>query len=280
LPQLANARLLLRLAGATDDAPYSNSVDAAIGFVVGARPSRPDSGEAGLWLSGDVLAGRERLEWIAGSANEGAVLVGNDGRVTLSWTMLMKVAGVRDSGRADAALAIANYIASDEGLLLLVQLTEGAHRYRLHVAHQAPTQGGPIPVRAGVNLDNNYDSRINPYRRTGRKLDTELPPRGYDALIGLNPEARWVNLETNRLVPAGNIAFHELAEAQAKVELGLDYLSQGPRPGAHDVAIEREWRLKAQRPERRVVVTVGPNRVLGSMEEEPAEVSLGGAKHK
>jgi hypothetical protein len=82
------------------------------------------------------------------------------------------------------------------------------------------------------------------------------------------------------MVPAGNIAFHELAEAQAKVDLGLDYLSQGPRPGAHDVAIEREWRLKAQRPERRVVVTAGPNRVLGSMEEEPADVSLGGAKHK
>jgi hypothetical protein len=281
---LASSRVLLKLVSVGDPAraPYANSVQAAIGFVLGVRTWRPDSRQSGLWLSGNVLGGRERLEWIAGSANEGAVLVGPDGRVTLSWALLMKAAGIRDAGRADAALVLANYIAMDEGLLLLVQLTEGTHRYGLHVAPQAPTQGGPIPVRAGVNLDTNFDSRINPYRRTGRKLDTELPPSGFDALIGLNPDARWLNLGANMLVPAGNIAFHELAEAQAKVALGLDYLSQGSQPGAHDLAIEREWRLKAQRPERRVVVTAGPNRVLGSLEEERVESSssMGGAKHK
>jgi hypothetical protein len=58
-----------------------------------------------------------------------------------------------------------------------------------------------------------------------------------------------------------------MAEANAKLELGLDYLGDTNRPGAHDVALQREQRLKSQRPMSGVVITAGSNRVLRSEEE-------------
>lgn len=63
------------------------------------------------------------------------------------------------------------------------------------------------------------------------------------------------------------IIFHELAEAHAKLDLGLDYLESGSELGAHAVALERERRLKSQRPEAGIIVTAGSNRVLRSKEE-------------
>jgi hypothetical protein len=64
------------------------------------------------------------------------------------------------------------------------------------------------------------------------------------------------------MVPPGSIAFHELAEAHAKLDFQLDYLNQGVIPGAHDIAIEREERLIFQRPFTEVVGTKGGNRAL------------------
>jgi hypothetical protein len=127
--------------------------------------------------------------------------------------------------------------------------------------------GANAEVGGSINLDNNYDSRINPYRRNGKKLDTELPPAGFDSLVAMNPIALWFNLETSSLVPAGHITFHELAEAQAKLDLNLDYLAQGARPGAHNLALVREQILKRQRPFSDVIVTYGSNRVLRTEEE-------------
>ncbi|MFY9573836.1 MAG: hypothetical protein WAV20_20750, partial [Blastocatellia bacterium] len=126
----------------------------------------------------------------------------------------------------------------------------------------APTSGKDIQVTGSVNIDINYDSRINPYRKNSRKLDFERPPEGFDSLVALNPVARWFNLTTNAMVPVGEITFHELAEAYAKLEQGVDYLDQGSRPGAHTLALERERRLQSQRPEADIVMTVGSNRVL------------------
>jgi hypothetical protein len=174
---------------------------------------------------------------------------------------------VDDVPLIEAPLAVTNYIYSNEGLLLLVQLTQARHRYRLHIARQAPTRGAEVEVTGGLNLDNNFDSRINPHRRSGTKLDNERPPDGFDSLVAINPVACWFNQLTNQVVPAGHIIFHEMAEAHAKLELGLDYLGDAGRPGAHDVALQREQRLKSQRPMSGVVITAGSNRVLRSEEE-------------
>jgi hypothetical protein len=225
----------------------------------------PDN-RSGLWLSGDIAEGLSRLRWIAGSGNAELVNVDSDGHVRLDKKLLASAAGLRESNVEDPLKAL-NYLTSNDGLLLLVQVTEGRFRYLLHVGRQAPTAGRAVETTGSINLDNNIDSRINPYRKNGKKLDEERPPHGFDSLIGLNPIARWFNLSTNSWVQGGEIVFHEIAEAHAKLEFGLDYLDQGLRLGAHATALQRETRLKSQRPDADIVVTIGSNRLLRTEEE-------------
>jgi hypothetical protein len=220
----------------------------------------------GLWISGDTAKGLERLQWIVGEENLGLTKLDADGRVKLDKRLLAKAAGLRGT-RVEDPLRAVDYISSNEGLLLLVEVTQGRYRYLLHIGRQAPTSGKSVQTAGSINLDNNVDSRINPYRKNGRKLDGERPPEGFDSLIGLNPVARWFNLRTNCWVQAGEIVFHEIAEAYAKLELGLDYLDHGSRPGAHAIALERELRLKSQRPGAYIVMTAGSNRLLRTEEE-------------
>lgn len=228
--------------------------------------SESRSRHGGLWVSGDCEEAMARLRYIIGDKTE-LITLSDNGAVHINHRLLADAAGANDVAASDAPLRIAEYITANEGLLLLVQLTEGAHRYLLHIARRAPAMAGIIDVVGGVNLDNNYDSRINPYRRNGRKLDIECPPKGFDSMVAINPVARWFNLRANEFVSAGQITFHELAEAHAKVVLNLDYLEQDNRPGAHNLALEREERLKAQRPSANVVLTLGSNRLLKSEEE-------------
>jgi hypothetical protein len=132
----------------------------------------------------------------------------------------------------------------------------------LHIGRRAPTEAGDVIVQSCLNLDNRFDSRINPRRRNGVKLMNEQPPRGFDSVVAINPSTQWLNLMTNRMVPPGNITFHELAEAHARVEFGFDYLGQGSCPGAHDTALEREAKLFSQRPLSDTVITRGDNRIV------------------
>jgi hypothetical protein len=220
----------------------------------------------GLWLTGDTTEGLSRLRWIAGEENAGLITLDEGGRVQLNRRMLARAAGL-GAVRAEDPLQVADYIVSNEGLLLLVQLAEGSYRYLLHIGNQVPTRGRNVEVQGGINLDNNFDSRINPYRKHGKKLDEERPPEGFAALVGLNPVAQWFNLSTRGWVQVGEITLHELAEAHAKVALGLDYLEQGSSPGAHSLALERERRLKSQRPDEDIVLTAGSNRVLRTQQE-------------
>ena len=243
--------------------PRDDPVGLAFRSIVADSSARK---RGGLWITGDRAEALARLAWILGIERPEIFSVASDGRVQLNISLLAEVAGINRVSPSSAPLVMLDYIMSNEGLLLLVQLTEGSHRYRLHIGREAPTFGGQVTVAGGLNLDNNFDSRINPYRRHGLKLDQERPPDGFDSLVAINPVARWYNLRATRFVPDGHIIFHELAEAYAKLQLGLDYLSQGGRAGAHGAALERERRLKSQRPDT-VVVTAGPNRVLRSEEE-------------
>jgi sporulation related protein len=232
--------------------------------------ARTSSGEpktrGGLWVTGDTAEGLSRLRWILGEENAGLIKLDIDGRVKLDKEMLARVAGLGEA-RVEDPLRLVDYISSNEGLLLVVQLLKGSYRYRIHIGRQAPTLGKDVQITGSINVDNNFDSRINPYRKNGKKLDCERPPEGFDSLVALNPIARWFNLSTNAMVPVGEITFHELAEAYAKLEQGFDYLEQGSRQGAHALALERERRLKTQRPEADIVLTAGSNRVLRTEQE-------------
>jgi len=243
--------------------PRPDPVSLAFRLVAGELQtvSSAPAQRGGLWISGDTAEGLERLRWIVGEENVELIKLDADGRVKLDKRLLAKAAGLREA-RVEDPLRAVDYISSNEGLLLLVEVTQGRYRYLLHMGRQAPTSGRSAETLGSINLDNNIDSRINPYRKNGRKLDSERPPQGFDSLIGLNPIARWFNLRTNCWVQSGQIVFHEIAEAYAKLELGLDYLDHGLRSGAHAIALERELRLKSQRPGADIVMTAGSNRLL------------------
>jgi hypothetical protein len=217
----------------------------------------------GLWLTGDVDEGLARLRWIAGPGREDLLSADSAGRVHLDAAKLALAAGVNRAS-ADAPLAVAGFITSDEGLLLLVQVTQGSKRYQLHLGKRAPTFDASVEVGSSINLDNGFDSRINPARKNRQKLGNERPPAGFDCLIAINPSAHWAKVTTGRLVPDGVVTFHELAEAYSKVEQGLQYLADGSRPGAHSIAIEREIKLQSSTIRSGVVLTAGINRVFKS----------------
>jgi SPOR domain len=248
--------------------PRPEPVALAFRLIVGETRPRPlpSRDRGGLWLTGDTAEGLERLKWIVGEENAELVKLDNDGRVQLDRRLLAKAARL-DGSHVEDPLQVAYYISANEGLLLLVQLAEGGYRYLIHVGRHVPTRGKTVEITGSINLDRNFDSRINKYRKDGRKLDEEQPPEGVDSLVGLNPIARWFNLGTNCWVQSGEILFHELAEAYAKLEFGLDYLEHGSEPGAHALALERERRLQSQRPDAHIVMTVGSNRVLRTQAE-------------
>ena len=252
----------------TETIPRPEPVALAFRLIIGETRARPLPlpDRSGIWLTGDIAEGLERLQWIVGDENAELVKVDHDGRVQLDRRLLAKAAGL-DRSQVEDPLRVANYISSNEGLLLLVQLAEGRYRYRIHIGRQIPTRGKSVEITGSINLDKNFDSRINRYRKDGRKLDSEQPPEGFDSLVGLNPVARWFNLSSNYWVQSGEILFHELAEAYAKLELGLDYLERGSEPGAHALALDREGRLKSQRPGAHIVMTAGSNRVLRTQAE-------------
>jgi hypothetical protein len=218
--------------------------------------------KGGLWLSGDLPDALARLQWIVGPENAELLTLEGDGEVKIDAGRLAKTARIEESYWGEAAGLLATYIFANEGLLLLLQITRSPHRYLLHIGRRAPTEAGEVTVTSALNLDNKFDSRINPRRRNWAKSMTERPPRGFDSIVAINASTRWLNMRTNLLVPPGNITFHELAEAYARVEFEFDYLTLGSCPGAHDTAVEREERLLSQRPFSNAVITKGINRIL------------------
>ncbi len=243
--------------------PRGGPIRLALQDVLGV--AQPASG--GLWVTGDAEEALERLRWMAGDDNASLVSLGADGKVRLHLEPLLDKACPSCVDVSGAALLLANAISTNEGLLLLAQLTLGPDRYQLHIGPSVNINGSIVPVYGSINLDNKYDRRINPGRQDGKKLPWERPAAGVDSLVVINPAARWLNLDTNRLVSTGAIAFHELAEAYAKVHLNVEYLESEGQPGAHDLAVARELKLLSERTASEVVVSAGLNRVFKSERE-------------
>jgi len=240
-----------------DSIPRPDPTLTALNDLVPRKPRE----DGGLWVRGDFDAAISTLQWIVGEENSDVISVESDGRVTLNTGALLWLSRA-DRVRSGQDLVVADYLKSNEGLYLVTQLTRASSRYCLYIGHRLPTAGGDVPLPGSINLDNNFDRRLNPYRKNGIKLALERPPDGFDAISGINPIAVWFNIDSDRLVPEAMIVFHELAEALAKVEYGLEYLPVGLRPGAHDIALERELKLSSQRRRAGVITTTGSNRVF------------------
>jgi len=138
-------------------------------------------------------------------------------------------------------------LTKNEGAALLNDVISSKNTYGLTVGSSVETLGGQlslIPTRENTatmaNLDNNPDAR---YRKG--KTDKDKPPKGVDDQIGINYDYRDKNSKSTtelKQAPNWTTTFHELAEAYAKVEDGKQYAQ------AHQAAIDRETRLRDQRP--------------------------------
>jgi len=245
----------------------ASSQDGPALISAGVSSAMERQADGGLWLSGDTAEAFAHLRWIAGRRARGALEATPAGRVSINAKALARGLGLSAGNDSLNRKRVASFVASDEGLLLLAQAIAGPHRYLLHIGATAPTLGGQVNVHDALNLDNRYDSRINPRRRTGQKLNSERPPEGFDVVIAINPAVGWFNINSKKLMPAAQVVFHELAEAHARLALGLDYLPSGDGPGAHQVALDRETILERQRAGQYVIKPVGANLVLASSDD-------------
>jgi hypothetical protein len=141
----------------------------------------------------------------------------------------------------------------NEGAALLNDLVTSGNKYDLSVGPTAQTLAGAISLdpkdkknKAAidmVNLDNNPDDRYNTVKPPGKK-DAARPAPGIDDEVAININGRSPRESSTSLKPATteSVVFHELAEAYAKVDHGKQYAD------AHQEAIDRETRLRDQRP--------------------------------
>ena len=137
-------------------------------------------------------------------------------------------------------------LSKNAGAQLLSDLTGSTNVYDLAYGSSVNTQGGTINVNFIENLDKNSD-----WRYGKGKQSTDLPANGIAGQVAFNC-ANVTPTSTNLLRPADrySVVFHELAEAFAKIDLGMPYMVQGQsQQGAHYDAMEREKALRRERPE-------------------------------
>jgi len=137
-------------------------------------------------------------------------------------------------------------LASNDGLMLLNQLSTSEAVYFYDEGSVIETQGGSVPIVHNeyqldvlTNLDNLYDKRgnmkdgISPF---------PLPVDRVDAAIVVNPNVPIYNSTLEKKVSTPSQAFHELSEALGRVDQSLPYQA------AHDASTLREQSSQSQRP--------------------------------
>lgn len=139
-------------------------------------------------------------------------------------------------------------LSKNEGASMLSDAIGSKNVYDIHVGDSVETLGGQLSLtpsgkstRTMANLDNNPDE--TQYRKG--KTDTDKPKKGVDDQIAINYAYRDQHTLSNtklKLALNWTTTFHELAEAYAKVEHSKKYAE------AHQEAIDRETRLRDQRP--------------------------------
>jgi RHS repeat-associated protein len=153
-----------------------------------------------------------------------------------------------EDGTLDTSELTQEDLTTNEGALLLDQMATSKCVYTYEEGQTAMTADGPQRVNGVKNLDDNsVDLVLN--GTPVAKGPQGFPPAGVNGSITVDPSVDRYDRETGaKLVPTRAIAFHELAEAFAKVEQGI---MRGPNagPGAHIIAVEREKKLMQQRPD-------------------------------
>ena len=150
-------------------------------------------------------------------------------------------------------------LSQNEGASLINNLVSSSNVYNLALGDTVQTAGGLLSLSGDnsiANLDRNSDDRYSK-----GKTAKDLPAKGIDDQVGINPKDAVFRDSQGRLVPLSSLIFHELAEAYAKVDGGKaygDFQTLGvvdgaiaiglPQQGAHNEAVQRELMLRSQRP--------------------------------
>ncbi len=160
----------------------------------------------------------------------------------------------------------------NEGALLLSQLVGSSSTYNLTLGSSFQTAGGTRALTGDTPNQNlaNFDDRL------GKLTQFQRPPSGVDDIVAIDPSrARFMDT-SGRVVSLSSLIFHELAEAYAKIDLGLGYrdadvmsviggtvmMGIGGYQGAHMNAVDREVTLRIQRPYIRVSGRAGDNDLI------------------
>ncbi len=174
-----------------------------------------------LQLSGNLAADKEEICRISGDACDRISVNEKTGVVTFN------TEGLDLSANAGAAL--------------INDLVQSQSTFDFSISETVDTAGGTIKIDHIANLDNNPDDRYN-YRKPPGKVDKEKPKQGVDDQVAINPNAHIESDNNLKKATSESVAFHELAEAYAKVEHSKQY------EAAHQEAIQREQKLRDQRP--------------------------------
>jgi RHS repeat-associated protein len=130
-------------------------------------------------------------------------------------------------------------LSKNAGADLVNSLVQSSNNYGFSEGPTVQTAAGTMTVDYVVNLDKNPDARYSM-----GKSDNSKPPSGIDDIVAINrnPNGKLKSLTNLQLAPLYTVAFHELAEAFAKIDGGAQYKD------AHTDAMKREDALREQRP--------------------------------
>ncbi len=153
-------------------------------------------------------------------------------------------------------------LSGNEGATLVNQLVTSSDTYGLALSDTANTASGPVKLTNDPisNLDNQADLRY-----LNGKKPTDLPSTGVADQVIIDPRTAKFTDSQGRSVSLPSLAFHGLAEAYAKIDGGKQYVDfqnlnvlNGttvqiglPQQGAHNEAVQREFKLRGQRPNLR-----------------------------
>src|SRR5712691_3735054 len=103
---------------------------------------------------------------------------------------------------------------------LVNQLVTSSNTYGFALSDTANTAGGPVKLTNDPisNLDNRPDDRYG-----NGKTATDLPSKGVADQVTIDPKTAYFRDSQGRSVSLSSLAFHELAEAYAKIDGGKAY---------------------------------------------------------
>jgi RHS repeat-associated protein len=173
--------------------------------------------------------------------------VGDDKSRSQCFSDLQQIAGdAKDRLSIDGKTGVVSFdtkdldLSKNAGGALVNDLVGSKNTYDFSVGPTIMTDKGPVRIdKIGVDLAN--------LPTFGDQPKSGNPPAGVSDIVGLylnNPNITRVSNTDLKVAPEFTVAFHELAEAYAKIDGGMG----GSYAAGHNAALQREMELRDQRP--------------------------------